>query len=87
MEEPPVLEYWVVLSVEIIVTELRNTMNLLCSKQCQQAAVHCSVFGSICHLWKHLSASYIAVSNLDTLAVKGGGVQTAEPCNMRSAVL
>lgn len=87
MEEPPVLQPQIVLSVEIIVTELRNTINLLCSEQYQQAAVHCNFFGSICHLWKYLSASDIAVSNLDTLAIKGGGIQRAESCNMSSAVL
>lgn len=87
MEEPPVLQHQIVPSVEIIVTELRNTMNLLCSERYQQAAAHCNFFSSICHLWKYLSASYIAVSNLDTLAIKGGGIQTAESCHRSSAVL
>lgn len=82
MEEPPVLQHQIVLSVEIIVTELRNTMNLLCSEQYQQAAVHGNFFSSICHLRKYLSASYIAVSNLVMLAIKGGGIQTAESCNI-----
>lgn len=78
MENPPVLQHQIVLSVEITITELGNTVNLLCSEQDQQAAVCSNFFSSICHLQRYLSASYIVVSNLDTLAIKGGGTQTAE---------